>query len=877
MRHEIRTDRYKIAIVITSLGAGGAERVAANQAIYFADRGHGVTLVTLDGDSADHYSIEHQNLVRKRFARDGAKILFEFIDKAKFDITIDHIHWDEGHYAFFKLMGKSINKFVIFDHTSYFYPLYFDWRRQMFCTRTEAYAYADAVACLTRYTCRLFRQKSPHAVLMPNVLSYDSSAIANPQESKNIVAVGNWQRREKRLDRLLEVFQRVLLKEPSATLTIVGPIFKHEIEDQLEALEIDMARVKAVGKQEEVEPYYLKARLCLMVSEVEGFGLVLTEAALHGLPRVAMSINGLEDIIDHGNDGYLSPQGDIDACAKYVLSILKNNELAVRLGRSARATIDAFRVDTIGARWEWLIDAVINADRDSVLESIEKDCKVNNVDTVDLNSICNEYDAQIVSLIQGFNQSGSPSYSAVAFLRELKLKPQGKSQYSLIAGLLSKLSLLFESRTQARHLRKSAYFDSNWYQTQYPDVARARIDPALHYILHGTEEGRNPGPDFGTNKYLDENSGLLVSGANPLLHFEQLNKGKPPSGSTRLKRTKRPLLGHTLLERDQLWLDEFTVDPGSLTIRVPDWLGIKQSSAQFTKPHHSLEIKDDLNDLATDYYAHLVVMAKPRKIVVQGFPLCYENLLRKIRKKLPEVAIYCIYHGSFVQQRTIYERSSLQTLFKLHKEAVINRIGFVKEGMDQTFRELGADAAFIMNYIGTIPVSASPVSDNSIGIVGSEWNERKPIYHQIAACKLFDHDEIRIVGSEDHGIDFCKLMNIKASHLGTISQASMADFLGKNALNLYVTLSECAPMVPLESLSLGVPCLFGPNNHFFRDNEYLRSRLVVEIPDSELCIAQSATQALQEREEIVSEYIFYARQYNIRAQASYRRFIEEEV
>jgi len=875
MHQEIHTNRYKIAVIITSLGAGGAERVAVNQVDYLAGRGHSVTLITLEGDSPDHYSIKNPNVVRKRFARDNAKILFEYIDQAGFDTTIDHIHWNEDHYAFFEAMGESDNKLIIFDHNSYFYPLFFDWRRQMFRVRAKVYENADAVTCLTRHACRLFRQKSPNAVLMPNALSYQSNAIANIQGNKNIVAVGNWQRSEKRLDRLLEVFRQVTLMEPEASLTIVGTVFQHEIEDLSESLGIERDKVNAVGKQEDVEQYYLKARLCLMVSEVEGFGLVLTEAASHGLPRVAMAIPGLEDVIDHGSDGYLCPQGDVETCARYVQDILHNDELAIRLGRNALASTKAFNIDIIGARWEWLIDTVVNADRENVLKAIEKDCETNDVTTVDLKTICADYDAQIESLIRGFNQSGLPHHSAVGIIRELQHKSQGLSYHSKIARVLNDISVYFESRSQAKYLRRSEYFDSNWYRQQYPDVASAHIDPALHYVLYGAAEGRDPGPFFGTDKFLKDNSGLLVSGANPLLYFEQLKIRTTPAVSKQLAATDELLLEHNLLENDQLWLDKFTADPGPLTILEPDWIGIRQSSAQFTMPHHTLEIKDDLNELATDYFAYLVVNAKPQKIVIQGFPLRYENLLKKIRKSLPDVTVYCIYHGSFVQQRIDYERSSLQTLFKLHKEGIIKRIGFVKEGMDLTFRELGADAAFIMNFIGTVPASASLVRDKSIGIIGSEWNERKPLFQQIAACKLFDHDEIRIVGSENYGIDFCRLMNITATHLGTISQASMVDFLGGNALNLYVTLSECAPMVPLESLSLGVPCLFGPNNHFFRDNEYLRSRLVVEIPDSELCIAQTAKRALREREKIISEYIAYARQYNVKAKESFSNFIEE--
>jgi len=89
-----------------------------------------------------------------------------------------------------------------------------------------------------------------------------------------------------------------------------------------------------------------------------------------------------------------------------------------------------------------------------------------------------------------------------------------------------------------------------------------------------------------------------------------------------------------------------------------------------------------------------------------------------------------------------------------------------------------------------------------------------------------------------------------------------------------VTLSECAPMVPLESLSLGAPCLLGPTSHYFEDDEYLRSRLVVPSPDSAWSISGLIGQALEERTQIVEAYRAYAPGYNQRAGDSLEQFLE---
>ena len=66
---------------------------------------------------------------------------------------------------------------------------------------------------------------------------------------------------------------------------------------------------------------------------------------------------------------------------------------------------------------------------------------------------------------------------------------------------------------------ESGLFDAQWYLTTYPDVAAAGQDPLDHYLNHGANEGRNPGPNFDTIWYLAENHEVRAAGVNPLLHY----------------------------------------------------------------------------------------------------------------------------------------------------------------------------------------------------------------------------------------------------------------------------------------------------------------------------------------------------------------------
>jgi len=62
-------------------------------------------------------------------------------------------------------------------------------------------------------------------------------------------------------------------------------------------------------------------------------------------------------------------------------------------------------------------------------------------------------------------------------------------------------------------------FDAAWYLKEYPDVAAAKMDPALHYLLHGAREGRDPSALFSTCAYLDLYPSVAQSRINPLVHY----------------------------------------------------------------------------------------------------------------------------------------------------------------------------------------------------------------------------------------------------------------------------------------------------------------------------------------------------------------------
>lgn len=74
---------------------------------------------------------------------------------------------------------------------------------------------------------------------------------------------------------------------------------------------------------------------------------------------------------------------------------------------------------------------------------------------------------------------------------------------------------------QAALIAGSNLFEGRWYTRSFRDVSASGLDPALHYLRHGTAMGRNPGRRFDALAYLTENPDVAASGTNPLVHYLQ--------------------------------------------------------------------------------------------------------------------------------------------------------------------------------------------------------------------------------------------------------------------------------------------------------------------------------------------------------------------
>jgi glycosyltransferase involved in cell wall biosynthesis len=114
------------------------------------------------------------------------------------------------------------------------------------------------------------------------------------------------------------------------------------LRQRLEQWRAGLAHPEAVelrGHLEDLVPFYQGLDVLVLPSLAEGFGLVAAEAGACGVPVVATRASSLPEIIEDGATGLLVPPGDAHALAAALAHVLRDDELAARLGAAARTRV----------------------------------------------------------------------------------------------------------------------------------------------------------------------------------------------------------------------------------------------------------------------------------------------------------------------------------------------------------------------------------------------------------------------------------------------------------------------------------------------------------------------------------------------------------
>jgi glycosyltransferase involved in cell wall biosynthesis len=250
--------------------------------------------------------------------------------------------------------------------------LYGSPRRRLFAPLTDRLALiamrgADATRAISPYTARLVEEATGHRALGIFPTYFDVEAFTDrppaPMPTKPTALWVGALERVKNPEGLARAWRIVASSLSDARLVIVG---SGSLDHVAKRLASDLpGRVELLPRLDppQVASRLDEATVLVLPSLSEGFGRVIVEAFTRGRPVIASAVGAIPDMVVTDRNGILVPPGDVSALSRAILRLLRDRELAVRLGETA--LLDAEPL-------QWTPDAYARATRDIVDCVLEK-------------------------------------------------------------------------------------------------------------------------------------------------------------------------------------------------------------------------------------------------------------------------------------------------------------------------------------------------------------------------------------------------------------------------------------------------------------------------------------------------------------------------
>lgn len=352
----------RIALFISSLQKGGAERVMANLASYFHDRKYDVILVTQYKEEQE-YSIPPE--IRRVYAEPDETLLqggriHNFHARFRALRNIWKAYKPDVILAF---LGKNNLRAIA---TAAFLPskvvvsvrgeptMEYEGKPMQLLAKF-LFRFADGAVFQTKRACAFFpkavRKKS---VILSNPLDPQFLGREPCREREDLIVAAGRLDENKNHAMLIHAFGKIAEEYPAMQLIIYG---EGDLREKLEGLVSEKGlngRISMPGSVDDVADRICRARIFALTSDTEGMPNSVMEAMALGIPVVSTDCpcGGPAELIQDGVNGILVPVKDAYALADAFRRILEDRDFEKKLGENAREITKRLSPDRVNTEWE---------------------------------------------------------------------------------------------------------------------------------------------------------------------------------------------------------------------------------------------------------------------------------------------------------------------------------------------------------------------------------------------------------------------------------------------------------------------------------------------------------------------------------------------
>jgi glycosyltransferase involved in cell wall biosynthesis len=360
----------KILYIVPKINnGGGVARVLSIKANYLVENfGYEVHILTQNGGNTSLFYLFNDKIALHDVSLIGGKISFflQYVKALKLALSTIKpdviIVCDNGLKAYTIPFILKINKPIIFECHGSKYIEEKEQKKYFSATKIKlvfkefsANKFAKFIA-LSSESLKEWNVKN--GVIIPNPLWFEATRFADLKSKKVIIVARHSY--EKGLDRMLQIWQYVVLKHPDWKLEIYGKSNENqELQKLAKALGISN-NVTFFEPTNNIYDKYLGASIIAMTSRTEGFGMVLVEAMAIGLPCVAYDCPcGPRSIIQNDKNGFLVENGNVDSFVQKMELLIEDENLRLQMGQNAKNSVSKYNLDSIMQQWKLLFESMI--------------------------------------------------------------------------------------------------------------------------------------------------------------------------------------------------------------------------------------------------------------------------------------------------------------------------------------------------------------------------------------------------------------------------------------------------------------------------------------------------------------------------------------
>lgn len=314
-----------------------------------------------------------------------------------------------------------------------------------------------------------------------------------------------------------------------------------------------------------------------------------------------------------------------------------------------------------------------------------------------------------------------------------------------------------------------------------------------------------------------------------------------------------------------------------LAICHPEWIGVKNAT-KYTFGNNVLEVREQYTKKEAKMIAQEIINAGKKLVVFNAFANGWEKIVIALKEIKPTIKIKLLIHGSNALLSEEYDWNVYNIMLDLYGKGKVDEIGFVKKSLYEFYKAKGYNTSFLMNDIYIEDKEKYIVQDKNneflkVGLYASGDRWVKNTYNQLSAISLLKNTKLDCIPINNKIATISRRYDINLTGVNkTVPKEELYKRMASNDINVYVTFTECAPLIPIESLELGTVCITGDNHHYFAGTE-LEKYLVVSKEDDIMEIYNKINYALENKEKILDLYKKWKVEYSKKAQESINNFL----